>query len=1098
MPAHESDHNVGVHPEAHEHPNPWLRDPLVAPDVFATIREAVTAATPGFLSRRRVLNQAVDRLEEDIQGLDVLAGLAPYLVAGDGDAVAFMRAAVGAPAEPSAHREEVPATELPVRLLLWHGEGGPGRPLDSPPSIVDRSALFDLVIGAAFAALADDPLRAVHLDTALGRLNTTLPVLESVHTAAVRFLGALDGPERLLLTLDGLLGRRPLPPIPNEFAMCLGAIRQAVGSPRGALASAMRRREADVDPLTQRITSVTPAAACAGTTIVLAASAQQPFGPRPAGLQVLFAPCGVPGDITAWQDTAVTVRVPQAAQTGLVYFGRQAGDDPAAALAFATEFQAMRDACPFMGGARGSVMVQALSLGPLVICSDLFVPVGIANRVTIHHLPEIASFTILANGKRVEVTTPVPRCQELVVSWVVKSDDGSVPQVALHRPGQAPQSGLPAAGSLKVLAERTEVFELRARNGCGEVFQAIQVAVTAAVTLSPAPLSMVQGTTAMLTLSTPCPVIADTQFTLVASDPVRIGVPPAATIPAGSKSVSVSVTGLLAGSPRQAVGTISVTAAGYALAVVPVWVEQPVGSWDVRERLGMIAIHAALLRTGKVLFFAGDEADYNAIEKGKSELWDPAARTVTPVVLPKPRNLFCSGHALLPDGRLLVAGGHAFGWLFGLGHGVLLLGRGADHDVHTFDPLTERWARHADMRDARWYPTCVTLPDGRVLVVSGAHAGAPGKPFYKGHPNNWLGAGLNRNTDIFDPATNTMAHTRSPHFLSDWDFDLYPFLLVLPGGAVFVHSRRKTWLFYPDSSGRLTPSPNVYTTQSPNWRTYPVPAGCVLLPLRPSEPNRVRILIVGGADERRTTQWSDVPATNTAEIFDFDPTLGSAVAQSGWRGVPKGSPAPIPMFNRRFMSDAVLLPDGSVLVVSGVGKGIADDNADPVRQAELFDSQSETWRQMDSMQINRRYHATALLLPDATVAVAGSTGNWPPDPATNEYDIEVFSPPYLTRGPQPVISSCPSQVTHGQTFSLGTPNEPVIGRVVLIRASSVTHTNNTDQRCVELVIASRGAGQLMVTAPPDGSVAPPGYYMVFLMDQLGVPSNARFLRIASD
>jgi hypothetical protein len=813
---------------------------------------------------------------------------------------------------------------------------------------------------------------------------------------------------------------------------------------------------------------------------------------------VLFAPCGVPGSIVEWLDDAVTVRIPQTAQSGRVYFGRQAAHvDVGGALEAAREFEALRDACPFLsGGARGSVMVQALSRGPGLICSDLFVPSGAANMIKISHTPEIVSFTITTDGNRVDVNTPVFRCKELVVSWVVTSDDGTVPQVNLLRQGRPPQTGLSASGSLKVQAERSEPVTLRASNSCGVVSQAIQVRVIPTVALSPTVVSVVQGATVPLTLSTPCAVTADTIFTLATSDPAKIGVPQSVTIPAKSNSVTAYVTGLRAGRPRQSVGTVNVTAAGYKQAVVPVWVEQPMGSWEIRERLRMIAIHAALLYTGKVLFFAGDEADYNAIEKGKSELWDPMAGTVTQVNFPKPRNLFCSGHAMLPDGRPLVAGGHAFGWLLAIGHGALLQGRGADHDVHTFDPATETWTRHADLHDARWYPTCVTLPDGKVLIVSGAHAGAPGKPFYKGHPNNWLGAGINRNTDIFDPTTNTMTHTRSPHFLSDWDFDLYPFLLVLPGGALFVHSRQKTWLFYPDSSGRLTPSTIVYTTGSPNWRTYPVQGGCVLLPLRPSEPNRVRILIVGGADERRTDQGSSVPATNTAEIFDFDPTLDSSSAQSGWRAVPQSSSTAIPMTNRRFMSDAVLLPDGSVLVVSGVGKGIADDNADPVKEAELFDPQTETWRQMDSMQIERRYHATALLLPDGRVAVAGSTGNWPPEEVTNEYDIEVFSPPYLTRGPQPRISSCPPQIGHGQTFTVVTSDEPTIARVVLIRGSSVTHTNNMDQRCVELAIASRGAGQLTLVAPPDGSVIPPGYYMLFLVDQRGVPSNARFMQVA--
>lgn len=159
---------------------------------------------------------------------------------------------------------------------------------------------------------------------------------------------------------------------------------------------------------------------------------------------------------------------------------------------------------------------------------------------------------------------------------------------------------------------------------------------------------------------------------------------------------------------------------------------------------------------------------------------------------------------------------------------------------------------------------------------------------------------------------------------------------------------------------------------------------------------------------------------------------------------------------------------------------------------------------MARMQVPRRYHSTALLLPDGRVLSAGSSGNWPPD--SSEYRLEVFYPPYLFRGPRPRITSAPQHVSYQQQFSIGisygqqqqyaeVPAEQDIDSVALFRCGSVTHTNNMDQRYIECPILTRSAGQVEAVAPLDGTVAPPGYYMLFLLSKKKVPSEAVFVRI---
>jgi hypothetical protein len=524
---------------------------------------------------------------------------------------------------------------------------------------------------------------------------------------------------------------------------------------------------------------------------------------------------------------------------------------------------------------------------------------------------------------------------------------------------------------------------------------------------------------------------------------------------------------------------------------------------------------------------ADNPADFTAIgdsDRSLCALWDPVTGDARYVTIG--RNLFCSHHAFAPSGELLVAGGQFP--LPGLLKSLFPptpLAPGADRDVHLFDPVAERWRRLADMDYGRWYPTCATMPDGKIFITSGTNGWAT---------ERGLGRGIQDSYEIADPSARTVGH---PAGLSYHLYYLYPFVLTLPSGKIFVHSRRTTHLFDPATFGweRIAPKmkPLANGEEVPGdtvhqySRTGPGPGTCVLLPLEPrldGEPGAVsypagQILILGGGglegegepksgydgkDAEKLNSYT--PATPTAEILDL------GVSEPRWEETLE------PMHFGRVMPDSILLPTGKVLVVGGGQKGQSGGllahftstevggrpnkgATDPVHEPELFDPETQTWAKLCPKPIERLYHTTAVLLPDARVLVAGHDGALNMAPYDrSRYELELFSPPYLfaadgTLAPRPTISSAPDRVAYNETFDIGTPDGDEIERVALIRQGSTTHQTNTDQRYVGLALLDSSDGVLRVVAPSDCGVAPPGHYMLFLVNRLGVPSVAHWVRV---
>ena len=218
------------------------------------------------------------------------------------------------------------------------------------------------------------------------------------------------------------------------------------------------------------------------------------------------------------------------------------------------------------------------------------------------------------------------------------------------------------------------------------------------------------------------------------------------------------------------------------------------------------------------------------------------------------------------------------------------------------------------------------------------------------------------------------------------------------------------------------------------------------------------------------------PPSSARTAYVLDTTQGTPA----WRAVAQ-------MAFPRTYGTLSLLPDGSVAMTGGGRTTNAIDVANGVLEAELWSPSSETWTTLAPMHAPRLYHSTAVLLPDARLLVAGGgrfNGGTAP---TDQLSAEILAPPYLFKGPRPTITSAPAQLSYGQPFNVATPSAGTIAKVVLIAPANVTHTINMNQRYVPLSFTA-SAGNLSVTAPANANLAPPGYYMLFIVDTNGVPS----------
>jgi hypothetical protein len=117
-----------------------------------------------------------------------------------------------------------------------------------------------------------------------------------------------------------------------------------------------------------------------------------------------------------------------------------------------------------------------------------------------------------------------------------------------------------------------------------------------------------------------------------------------------------------------------------------------------------------------------------------------------------------------------------------------------------------------------------------------------------------------------------------------------------------------------------------------------------------------------------------------------------------------------------------------------------------------------------------------------------------PNVDNRELRIEIYEPGYVSQS-RPKIEEAPATIAYGAPFSVGTTQTNSIRRVALLRTGSVTHSFNSDQRYVACSFERSGPHRLRVTAPPTSAVAPPGYYLLFVVNRNRVPSEGRFVQV---
>ena len=194
---------------------------------------------------------------------------------------------------------------------------------------------------------------------------------------------------------------------------------------------------------------------------------------------------------------------------------------------------------------------------------------------------------------------------------------------------------------------------------------------------------------------------------------------------------------------------------------------------------------------------------------------------------------------------------------------------------------------------------------------------------------------------------------------------------------------------------------------------------------------------------------------------------------------------------RRAYHTLTVLPDGKVLATGGQTETDGVDETTGIVATEMWDPDTDTWTTMAAHRRPRLYHSSALLLPDGRVLLAGGGAF---GAAHNEDNGEIYSPPYLFKGPRPSVSSGPSTLNYGQQFTLNSPDAGRIQSATMVRMGSVTHNLDMDQRFMNLTM-SAGAGSVQLQSPSNANVAPPGMYMVFLIDDQGVPSVGHIVKV---
>jgi hypothetical protein len=490
----------------------------------------------------------------------------------------------------------------------------------------------------------------------------------------------------------------------------------------------------------------------------------------------------------------------------------------------------------------------------------------------------------------------------------------------------------------------------------------------------------------------------------------------------------------VAAEPRLEARTERLTAAdARAAAAALTGTEHITGQWGALTDWPVVGVHVALLPNGKVLAY--DSVGDHATESYPDQTFSRATVWDPATGTQTPANVN-TGYNVFCSGLAHLVDGSLF-----------LAGGNKDQQLngivqtHVFNYLTNTWSLGPNMAAGRWYPTVTPLRNGEMLITEGG-------------------------PDV--PEVRTTGGTLRSLSTASLNLPLYPWIDVAPDGRAFYSGPDQTMRAL-DTSG--TGAWQAFGQRDSINRSY---GSHALYDVG-------RMLVAGGG-----------ASVKDARVIDIN---GATPAVS--------ATAPMAFGRRQF--DLTVLADGSVMANGGNSSGAAlvDLNAG-VYAAERWNPATGTWTTLAPEQATRQYHSTSLLLPDGRVLSSGGGICGTCD--TVGYlakNAQVFTPPYLFKSDgsgqlaaRPAITGAPASLAYGQQFHVDTAQAAAIRKVALIRLGAVTHSVNMEQRYVPLAFAA-GQGLLAAYAPANANLAPPGVYMLVVVDSAGVPSVGRMVTLVN-
>ncbi|KAI8596540.1 glyoxal oxidase N-terminus-domain-containing protein [Dissophora ornata] len=513
----------------------------------------------------------------------------------------------------------------------------------------------------------------------------------------------------------------------------------------------------------------------------------------------------------------------------------------------------------------------------------------------------------------------------------------------------------------------------------------------------------------------------------------------------------------------------------------------PKGAFKVIGETGVAAQHIALVTPTKMLIIDKAEANAPKLPSGTSAYnveYDLVKNEYR--VLEVQTNTFCSGGGFLPNGTMISAGGaelrRSRAFTTDTGFQSLRMWNPCDDDSCGWieNPEDPAWS----MTSNRWYVSITTLPSGELFVLGGSNESLAVNRMATNNPT-W---------EIYPKPAGIKAADYKPNFMQFMvdalPNNLYPNVYSLPDGNIYIFANQKSMIFNVERNEVIKRLPDL----PGGPRSYPLTGSHVLLPLDPAKNYAHEVLVCGGS-EAQLQHAKALQTCGRINLNDVDPQ---------WEMDEMPTP--------RLMGDAIILADGKIMILNGCKTGYAGfrHGNDPVYAPAIYDPEAplgSRFQEWVPSNIPRMYHSVAMLLPDATVFVAGSNENsevrLKDVPFPTEYRIESFTPPYLTTDlarPE-IVSKVPDLVVYAQKVPVtidvkDTSKYEADVTFMLGHKGFVTHSTHMSQRMTKLV-ATKGKVEgtkitYLVEMPPNANLMPPGPHYIHVLNN-GVPSVASHL-----